>query len=84
METNVGPLRVILVGELFFQIFDIFFAQFSNLPYFPVFFPNIGMLTNMIFLVLENFANSDRTPPYIDAYVQLFPNFRNYGKNALR
>ena len=41
------------------------------------------MLTNVIFLVLENFTNSDRTPPYIDTYPQLFPNFGNYGKNAL-
>ena len=32
-------LRVILIGELFLQIFDIFFAQFFNLPYFPVFSP---------------------------------------------
>ena len=51
-----NPLRVILIGELFFpQIFDIFFAQFFNLPYFPVFFPNIGMLTNLIFLVSGEF-----------------------------
>ena len=76
--------RVILIGELFFRIFDIFFAQFFNLLYFPVFFPNIGMLTNVIFLLLENFTNSDRTPPYIDTYIQLFPNFGNFVKNALR
>ena len=41
------PLRVILIGELFFQFFDIFFAQFFNLPYFPVFFSkywNVGEL----------------------------------------
>ena len=30
--------RVILIGELFSQVFDIIFAQFFNLPYFPVFF----------------------------------------------
>ena len=30
-------IRVILIGELFSQFFDIFFAQFFNLPYFPVF-----------------------------------------------
>ena len=29
---------IILIGELFFQNFDIFFAQLFNLPYFPVFF----------------------------------------------
>ena len=38
------------------------------------------MLTNVIFLLLENFTNSDRTPPYIDTYLQLFPNFGNFGK----
>ena len=50
------------IGELFFQIFDILFEQFFNLPNFPVFFfqINIGMLTNLIFLLqnlLENFTN---------------------------
>ena len=82
-----GPLlSIILIGEFFFQIFDIFcFAQFFHLPYFPdFFFPNIGMLTNLIFLLLENFTNSDRTPPYIDTHLQLFPNFGIFGKNALR
>ena len=59
----------------FFQFFDIFFAQFFSLPYCPVFFPNNGMLTNLIFSVLENFTNGDRTPPYIDTYLLLFPNF---------
>ena len=29
--------RVILIGELFVHIFDIFFAQFFDLPYFPFF-----------------------------------------------
>ena len=38
------PLRVILIGELFVQIFDIFFAQFFNLPYFPVLTYEGGML----------------------------------------
>ena len=33
-------------------------------------------------LLLENFRNSDRTPPYIDAYLQIFPNFGNYGKSS--
>ena len=31
-------LRVILIGELFVQIFEIVFAHFFNLPNFPVFF----------------------------------------------
>ena len=42
------------------------------------------MLTNLMFWALENLTNSDRTPPYIDTYLQLFPNFGNYGKNPLR
>ena len=78
----LSTVWVILIGELFLQIFDIFFAQFFNLPYFPgFFFPIIGMLTNLIFLLLlENFTNSDRTPPYIDTYLQLFPHFGKFGK----
>ena len=31
-------LRAILIGELFFQTFDICLAQFFNLSYSPVFF----------------------------------------------
>ena len=34
----------------------------------------------MKFLLLENFTNSDRTPPYIDTYLQLFPNFEKIGR----
>ena len=30
---------------------------------------NIGMFTNLIFLVLENFTNNARTAPYIDTYI---------------
>ena len=45
---------------------------------------NSGMLTNVIYLFLENFTNSHRMPPYIDTCLQLFPNFGIYGKNALR
>ena len=81
------PLRVILIGELFlFQIYDIFFAQLFNLPYFPGFvFPNVGMITNLIFLLLEIFTNSDKTPRYIEIHIsKLFPNLGNYEKNALR
>ena len=85
MKKKNGIVRVIHIGEFFVQFFDVVFAQFFNLPYFPAFFlPNIGRLTNLIFLVLEKFTDSDRTPPYIDTYLQLCPNFGNYGKNALR
>ena len=73
-------IRVILIGELRFQIFDIFSRNFSIFHIFLFFPPNIGMLTNLIFLVLEHFTNSDRTPPCIDTYLQLFLNFGNYGK----
>ena len=47
--------RVILFGELFVHIFHIFFAPFFNLPFFSCFFfqINIGMLTNLIFLLLS-------------------------------
>ena len=76
----VFDCRGILIGELFFQIFDISFAQFVNIPYFPVFFRNLEMLTNLIFLLLDNLTNSDRTPPYIDTYLQLFPNFWKFWK----
>ena len=85
---SVIIIRFILIGELFSKFSTLFFAQFFNLPYFPGLFcykRNIGMLTNLIFLVLENFTNSDRTPPpYIDTYLRLFPNFGDFGKNALR
>ena len=61
-------------------MFDNFSAQLFNLLYFPVlFFLNIGKLTNLIFLVLENFTTSDRTPPYMDTYLRLFPNFGKFG-----
>ena len=66
----------------FRHLFRAIFRSFIFSWFF--FFPNIGMLTNFTFLVLENFTNSDRTPPYIDTYLQLFPNFGIYGKNALR
>ena len=44
VPVDVGPgggLRVILIGELFSHNFDIFFAQFFNLPYFPDFFSQL-------------------------------------------
>ena len=31
-------VRTYVLGELYFHIFDIFFAQFFNLPYFPFFY----------------------------------------------
>ena len=42
----------IFIGEPFPHIFDFFFPQFFNLPYFPdFFFPNVLNLTNLIFLL---------------------------------
>ena len=61
-------VRVILIGQLFTSKFRHFFAQLFNLPYFPVFFfPKcVKFNEHVFFLLLENFTNSDRTPPYID------------------
>ena len=84
---NSDPHRVqgSFLSESFFPKFSTFFSRnFSILHIFLFFFPNIGMLTNSIFLVLENFTNSNRTPPFIDTCLQIFPNFENSGKNALR
>ena len=74
--------QVILIGELFFQVFGIylFCAIFQSSIFSWFFSPTVWNFTNLIFLLLENFTNSDRTPPYIDTYLQLFPNFGNYGK----
>ena len=61
----------------FFPNIRRFFRAIFHSSIFSYFscFPNIGMLTDLIFLVLENFTNSDGTPPYIVTYFQLFPNF---------
>ena len=57
MSVLFCSLRVIRYRrELFVHIFDVVFAQFFNLSYFPVFFLNFGMLTNLIFLAPENFT----------------------------
>ena len=88
-STLAGPASVYTQSKghsyrrAFFPIFrhlNFVSRNFSILHIFLGFFPNIGMLTNLIFLVLENFTNSDRTPPYIDTYLHLFPNFGNFGK----
>ena len=39
---------------------------------------NVLILTSLIFLHMENLTESDRTPPNIGTYLQLFPNFGNY------
>ena len=50
-------VRVILYRRVFF-------------PYFPVFFSKYWNVNELDILVLENFMKSDRTPPYIDTYLQ--------------
>ena len=37
-------------------------------------------MLNLIFFILEDFTNSDRTPPYIDTYLQLFPKLWKFWK----
>ena len=66
----------------FFLIISTFFSinsSFFNLPYFPGFFfsPQTREIQRAWFFCffLENFTNSGRTPPCIDTYLQLFPNF---------
>ena len=60
-------LRVALIGELFCHIFCFVRAIF-NLPLF------LGFFASRQF-------HSDRTPPYIDTYLQSFQKFGNNGKN---
>ena len=69
--TDISFIRVNLIGELFFHdTLNIFFrAIFINLLDFPDFFTIMCNLTKLIFLLLENFTKSDRTPPYIDAHL---------------
>ena len=62
-------------SEGFFSKFSTFFRAIFQSYIFSCFFPIIGTLTNWKFLVLENFTNSDRAPPYIDTCLQSFPNF---------
>ena len=75
-----SPIRKTFIGlsESFFPKFSTFFSRnFSIFHIFLGFFsPNIGMLTNLIFLLLENFTNSDSTPPYIDAYLSAINYFQ--------
>lgn len=70
---NSCLLRVILILEVFpnFSTF-ILFARFFNLSYFlRCFYPNIGMVTNVISLLPESFTMNDITPTSIDTYLQL-------------
>ena len=50
-------LRVILIGELLLQIWTFLSFNWSSFHFFSFCFPNIGMLTSLIFFVLENFTN---------------------------
>ena len=53
--TVVYILGVILIEELFSQFFDIFFAQFFNLPYFPDFFPKCVKFNELDFFASGEF-----------------------------
>ena len=67
-----------IIGE-FFPMFSTFFSRnFSIFHIFLIFFPNVWNLTNLIFchsITGEFHEYSDRTPPYIDTYLRIFPNF---------
>ena len=79
-----GRMGVILIGELFFQIYDIYFAQFFNLPYFPVFFSNYWNVNNLDIFgsgEVHEWGQNASVYRYISPII---PNFGNYGKNALR
>ena len=61
-------LWVILIGELYSpHNFHVFFALFFTASRFSCFFfLNMRNSTNLIFLLLESFTKSDRTPPFFD------------------
>ena len=84
-KTDRTPVSIYSYRGAFSPIFRHFFrAIFQSSIFSCFFFPNIGRLTTLIFLFLDNFTNSDKTPPYIDTYLQLFPNFGNHGNSTLR
>ena len=73
-------LRVILIGELSSIISTYFSRNFSIFHIFLIFFSNTCNLTNLFFLLLENFTNSAerlRISIYISNY---FQTLGNYGK----
>ena len=59
-EQTTQNLRFILIGELFFHNFDIFFAQFFNLQYFPYFW-RISRVVTERFRVLIQISNYFQT-----------------------
>ena len=76
------------LSERLYPIISTCFSRnFSVFQIFLFFFPHMSNLTNLFFRFLRISRislNGDRTPPYIDTYLQLFLNFGYYGKNALR
>ena len=78
-----GGMGSFLSESFFFPNFRRLFRAIFQSSIFSCFvFPNVGVKFNELdFLLLENFTNSDRTPPFIDTYLQLFPNFGSYGRN---
>ena len=69
----------LLPGMFFMGIF-----QPSKFPRF--FLPKYVKFNKPVFfLLLENFTNSDKTPPHLDAHLQLFPHiWKFWKKKALR
>ena len=83
-KKGTADLRSFSYRRAFSHNFHIFFAQFFHLPYFPDYFFKYVKFNELVFSASGEFTNSDKTPPYIDACLQLFPNFGSCGKNALR
>ena len=78
-------LRVFLVREFVFHNFDMFFAQFFNLPYFPDFSSNYYVKFNEVFCFWRiSRTVTERLRILIHIYLRLNPNFGKHGKNALR
>ena len=62
------------LSESFFPNFSTLFSRNFLMFIFSRFFSHyiIGMSSKLIFLLLENFTNCDRTPPHIDACLWIF------------
>ena len=77
---TVDPLgttgfRIVIIGELPAHNIPILsFSQlFESSRFSCSFLPNMSSKFSCFLSLLKNFTNSDRTPPYLDTYFQLFP-----------
>ena len=66
-----------LSDSFFFLIWTFFSRNFSIFHSFPL-FSKCVKFNELDLIASEDLTTSDRTPPYIDTYLQLFPNFGNY------